>query len=274
MAMALSRATADTGRQLLGVRFDALTLPEVRARVRQSLESSRQLKIFTPNPEMLVKAHSDSFFKKILNRADIALCDGHGTELALRRTYPKDHIARITGADFTLELASLCAQQKKSLFLLGGESGVALKAARKLTTLFPSLIIAGTDSGPLIHEDSAGRLIEPENGQEECIKKIQNAAPDAILVAFGMGKQEKWIDAHMAELPSVKVAVGVGGTFDFLAGSIPRAPASIRRLGLEWLFRLFQEPRRVGRIWRATVVFSWLLARELYKKTEPHKRFS
>lgn len=257
-----------SGRFLLGVRFDAPNLSDARSFAEQAFQQTASKKIFTPNPEMLVKADDDAYFKTVLNRADLNLCDGRGTELALRYMFPKERVTRIAGSDFTLEVCGLAERLGKTVFLVGsGNTEIVEAAARNLRERFPRLVITGTDPGPELVEDAHGRLVEPGTTQA-LIEKIRLAAPDLLLVAFGMGKQEKWIHVHLSELPSVKIALGVGGTFSFLAGVLPRAPLWMRRIGLEWLFRLWQEPGRFKRIWRATVVFSWLIAREQYKKTE------
>ena len=93
------------------------------------------------------------------------------------------------------------------------------------------------------------------------MEKIREEAPDILLIALGHGKQEKWIAAHLPELPSVKVAMGVGGAFDFIAGRVLRAPRILRRLGLEWLWRLILQPSRLPRIWRAVIKFPILVLR-------------
>lgn len=257
------------GRFLLSVRFSALNRSQIFEFVQLALqEGKEQKKIFTPNPEMLVKAQHDVYFKTVLNRSDLNLCDGRGTELALRYFYPHEIIERITGADFTLELCRLAEKLQKRVFLLGsGSTSLVESAAKKLQALFPRLIVVGTDAGPYLSEDAHGRLVEPDTTRA-LIEKINQSAPEILLVAFGMGKQEKWIHVHVSELSSVVLAVGVGGTFSFLAGALPRAPQWLRSIGLEWLYRLWQEPRRLTRIYRATLVFSWLIARDRNKKTE------
>ena len=91
------------------------------------------------------------------------------------------------------------------------------------------------------------------------MRKISYVGLAAVLfVAFGMGKQEKWIYENIEKLPSVKIAMGVGGAFDYISGSVPRAPLLLRTLGLEWAYRLWKQPSRIGRIWNATAVFMWL----------------
>jgi N-acetylglucosaminyldiphosphoundecaprenol N-acetyl-beta-D-mannosaminyltransferase len=253
------------GRHLLGVRFDALTFADFKKYVEQILRGSAQRLMFTPNPEMLVKARTDSYFKRVLNQSDLNLCDGRGTELALAYQTSTSRIERIPGSDAVLEICRQAEQLQQTIFLLGsGKSSTLRTAQNNLNQRFPNLLIVGTDPGPELHEDEQGRLVEPD-ATREVIEKIAAAKPDILFVAFGMGKQEKWIHVHISELPSVKLAMGVGGTFEFVAGEIPRAPQWMRTVGLEWLYRLYQEPQRLGRIWRATMVFSWLVAKEQFE---------
>jgi N-acetylglucosaminyldiphosphoundecaprenol N-acetyl-beta-D-mannosaminyltransferase len=114
----------------------------------------------------------------------------------------------------------------------------------------PELIVAGAESG--------GRLPEMD---QSVMARIRESLPDILFVAFGHGKQEKWIAAALPSLPAVRVAMGVGGAFDFIAGRVKRAPKLMRLAGLEWLWRLIREPWRIRRIWTAVVVFPWLVLR-------------
>jgi len=138
---------------------------------------------------------------------------------------------------------------------------VAARAAETLRKKFPRLRIVGAESG--------GQNVDP-SVPSPVLTRIQAAQPSVLFVAFGHGKQERWIARHLAKLSSVKVAVGVGGSFDYLAQVVPRAPLEWRSLGLEWLYRLIRQPRRWKRIYRAIIVFSLLVLKQriasLWKK--------
>lgn len=230
---------------VLGVKVDNLTPAEALFEARDFLYDGKQHKIFTPNPEMLVKAQKDEYFKKILNTGDLNLCDGFGISLFFK-------IKRIPGADFMLELCQLAEKEGRGIYLLGGGANEA--AAVGIKNIFPNLKIAGLDIGSVIDE------LKIENaGNDETINKINSAKPDVLFVGFGMGKQEKWIHENLSKMPSVKVAMGVGGSLDFLSGKIKRAPCWMRNIGLEWLYRLFQEPWRFPRILNATIKFLLLV---------------
>ena len=233
---------------LLDVRIDDMNKKIAIQEVAYFLSLPGQFKIFTPNPEMIVKAQTDENFKKVLNLGDLNLCDGMGVRIFTG-------IERVPGVDFMLELCQLAVEKEKRIYLLGsGSDEVVHKVFIKLIKKFPSLKIAGYDKGPEIEESlsAVGQV------QDNSLEKINAVKPDILFVAFGMGKQEKWISENLAKMPSVKIAMGVGGSFDFIAGKVKRAPLFLRRFGLEWLYRLVQEPRRIGRIFNATFKFVYL----------------
>lgn len=233
---------------LLGVPIDPVTEESVVARIRAFLGSSKQHHVMTPNAEMLVEAYRNPPFRELLQRTDLNLPDSIGLVKAARRT--GQHLpARVTGVD---TVTRLCGElgPEHPVFLLGAADGVAEKAAAELKKRNPQLVIAGTYAGSPREEDA--RVITD---------RINLAKPHLLLVAYGAPAQDLWIDRHLSDLPSVRVAMGIGGTFDFIAGTVKRAPAVFRRLGLEWLWRLMLEPRRWRRIVRATIVFPWLMLR-------------
>lgn len=245
--------------KFLSVRIDEVNLAEARQKALQFLLSGEQFKIFTPNPEILVKAQADEYFKKVLNSGSLNICDGFGTAFFIK-------IKKISGTDFMSEICRLCVKENKSVFLLGsGREDVVKKTAVNLQKQFPKLKIVGFDQGPKIIEKVKGGIdyvFDAENTL--VIDKINAASPDVIFVAFGMGKQEKWIQENIAKLASVKIAMGVGGAFDFISGHIRRAPCWMRHLGLEWVYRLIKQPRRAWRIYNATIKFVWLVFKDKF----------
>jgi len=206
--------------------------------------------VVTPNPEFIVLAQKDSEFRRILNRADLAIPDGVGLGVG----------TRVTGTDLMIKLCRRAAQKGYSVFLLGGRGGVAAAAAKRLKDQFAGLNVVGT-----CEADPEGVLPAPPSlDDDRQIKDLQlpsssRSRPiDFLFVAYGAPKQEKWIAKNIDKIP-VKVAMGVGGAFDFIAGKKKRAPLALRRLGLEWFWRLIQEPRRLPRILRATIKFPLLV---------------
>lgn len=233
---------------LLGVPIDAVTADEAVADMRAMLERQGRHHVTTPNSEMLVAASRNDAFRETLRAADLALPDSAGLLLAARLTgqlLPQ----RVTGVD---TMQALCAGLKEDcpVFLLGAAEGVAARAGEALCRQNDRLMIAGTYSGSPRPEDAP-----------EIVRRINAAGPRLLLVAFGAPAQDLWIGEHLQELFTVRVAMGVGGTFDFLAGVQKRAPSFFRRLHLEWLWRLAREPRRFLRIVNATVVFPLLVLR-------------
>ena len=245
---------------ILGVRIDSFSKKEALEKARDFLDEGQHT-IFTPNPEMLVDATQDEQFRQILNMGSLNICDGSGIRFVSNGTIP-----RIPGVDFMLDLCKLAAQKKKRVYLLGaGKTDGAEAAAVKLKEQFPHLNIVGFHSGPRIISAKEGALtFEHKKENAIALEDIQRTAPDILFVAFGHKKQEVWIAAFLESLPSVRIAMGVGGAFDFIAGTKKRAPAWMRAMWLEWLYRLIQEPTRIKRIWKATVGFLYRYYRYQY----------
>lgn len=202
--------------------------------------ADRLYHVCTVNPEFVIIAQSDPAFYRVLCQADACLADGTGLFLAsrwLKHPLP----SRVTGSDGVPKLAERAAQAGWRLFLLGAAPGVADQAAAKLQVVHPALQIVGTYAG------------SPADTEAEAILAMVNASgADVLLVAYGAPKQDRWIAQHRDQL-QVKVAMGVGGSLDFIAGVIPRAPRWMRRLGIEWLFRLLRQPSRWRRMLRLPV---------------------
>ncbi|NQV12819.1 MAG: WecB/TagA/CpsF family glycosyltransferase [Parcubacteria group bacterium] len=274
--------------KILETKVDKITTPEVFKQLRVFLHSENQHHLVTTNPEFIMAAQEDNEFREILNQADISIPDGigllwaakflslsaaknkllrvfqaawqvvyTGASLVFYPRYCRSALPeRISGTDLVRPLAKLCTQEGKSLYLLGGRLRVGGKTAAILQKEFPGLKIAGTYEG----EASV-------KGDQESCQRINKAQPDVLLVAYGHPRQEKWIARNLAKLPSVKVAIGVGGAYDFIAGKVQRAPGFMRSLGLEWLWRLIKQPQRVGRIFTATAKFTWAVYKEKVRRS-------
>jgi N-acetylglucosaminyldiphosphoundecaprenol N-acetyl-beta-D-mannosaminyltransferase len=240
---------------ILGVKINQLSFDRVFAIIKKWCQENEQHKIFTINPEFLVVAKDNLEFKRVLNSADINTCDGIGLSLASDFLYKKS-LERVTGSDLSRRLLDDPAGLK--IFLLGGDEGVA-KAVR--TKFVFSNIVGAESGGYLINKFGSWTL---ENNRE-IIDRINASGANLLLVAFGQVKQELWINNNLILMPGIKVAIGVGGTFDFLADRIKRAPTWMRKFGLEWLYRLIKEPKRFRRIWNATVTFGLMIIKEKLK---------
>jgi len=222
---------------ILGVPFDPLTMAQAMAEIQGMIASRRPHYVVTANVDFLVQARRDEELRHILAEADLVLCDGMPLVWASRwlgNPLPE----RVAGADLVPQLIQAAAEKGYRLFFLGGKPDVAAQAVSKLQRQFCGLVIAGHYSPPFCP------LSEMPN--DEIVRRIRAARPDVLLVSFGCPKAEKWMAAHYQSL-GVPVVIGVGGTIDFLAGHLKRAPIWMQRSGLEWLFRLLQEPRRLAR---------------------------
>ncbi len=215
--------------------FDPLTLADAADRVEAMIGAARPHFIVTPNVDFLVQARRDPLLHQILVQADLVLCDGRPLVWAsqwLGNTLP----GRVAGSDLVPILVRRAAERGWKIFILGGAEGVAAEAARRLAQANPLLPSVAHYSPPL---RSLAQMDSPA-----IIARIRAAKPDIVLVCFGCPKQEKWIFQHYRAAGS-PVMIGAGGTVDFLAGRLRRAPSWMRRTGTESLFRLWQEPRRL-----------------------------
>ena len=235
---------------LFGIRIDRLDLRGFMNRIDEFLNSGQRFQVMYVNIHCMNTAWNDLEYKKIINSADLVYCDGAGV-VAGSRILGFNLLQRMTGADWIYNLCELCAKGDYSIYLLGGEPGIAEQARDKLISKFPNLKITGTHHG-YFEQDYNRHLIE----------KINSTLPDILLVGMGTPKQEKWINEFLPKLPSVKIAMGVGGSLDYISGHVSRAPLFFRQIGLEWVYRLACEPKRFGRIFNATVKFLYFYARE------------
>lgn len=236
--------------KILGVKIDNVNFKEAMAKIAAFLLVDEVHQIATVNPEFVVAAQSDENFKKILNECNLNVPDGIGLKFGAWMSGQKIG-ERITGVDLTWEIAKLASENGYSIFFLGAAEGVAQKAAQRIKLVHPDLKIAGIYAGT------------PD--EEGLIARINNSKADILLVAFGAPKQDKFIFDNKHSL-KVKLCMGVGGTFDYIAGIVPYAPVWMRKLGLEWLYRLFTQPKRWKRIFTATIVFPWLVLKSRFKK--------
>ncbi len=231
--------------RLLGVRVDGESLTETldliagwitaarAARRVGRLYTTRQ--IVTLNPEIVMTARERPAFRQLINRADLVVPDGIGIVWAarLRGALIRE---RVTGVDTVVALARLAASQGWRLFFLGAGPGTADLAAARLEMRFPGLRVVGA------------RAASPDPADDAAsVELIQSMEADVVCVAYGSPAQEVWIARNRGRL-GAGVALGVGGAFDFLAGSVPRAPMWAQRAGLEWAYRLCRQPWRWRRM--------------------------
>jgi len=227
---------------ILGVRVDDSPLDDATARCERLLglppggEGGRLHQVVTVNPEFVMRARQDAEFRALLNGADLATPDGAGIMVASALLGHRLR-GRTTGVALTERLAELAARDGYRLFLLGAQPGVAADAGRVWEGHYPGLRLAGAYPGSPSADE-----------QEEITARITAAGADLLFVAFGAPAQDLWIARNRAALPTVRLALGVGGVFDYVTGRVPLAPPLMRSAGLEWLYRLYKQPWRWRRM--------------------------
>jgi N-acetylglucosaminyldiphosphoundecaprenol N-acetyl-beta-D-mannosaminyltransferase len=249
---------AEATTTILGIPIDDVALDEVVERVSGWIEHEpeRLHQIVTTNPEFLVEARRNARFRAVLKAADLATADGIGVLIAAR-ILGRPIRARVTGVELVEGLAARHDPHSR-LFLLGAGPGIAERAAHALRERFPGVVIAG------VWEGSPNPADLPE-----ILRRVREAQATVLLVAYGAPKQDIWIDQQRESLAEcgIVVALGVGGTFDFLAGVVPRAPGFIRRVGLEWLYRLILQPWR----WRRQLALPLFVLLVLLQRLRPNQ---
>lgn len=237
---------------ILGLPFNDVSFDDVLEWISRRVQERRPAYIATANLDFVMQAWNDPEQQRILLEADLVVADGFPI-VWLSRWMGMGLTERVTGSDLTPMLAGLSAREGYRLFLLGGAPGVPEKAAAKLAERAPGVRIAGCFSPPkadLLDMDHAAIL-----------SRLADAKPDILLVAFGAPKQEKWVHMHIHQW-DVPVAMGIGGSLDFLAGAQKRAPRLFQKMALEWLWRMLSDPRRlVGRYARNFVFLARTLIR-------------
>ncbi len=241
-----------------GTPIDVFGLQEALLQVDRFVTEGGFHQVATANTDFIVNALYDAELSEILTRADLVTPDGMPVVWASRllgSRLPE----RVTGADFVPEIAKLAAAKGYQLFLLGGRDGVAEKAAARLKRDNPELLIAGWAS-----PENIDACAEDQSATQQLLQHVTDSQTDILLVAFGNPKQEKWIYRNRQQLANVSVCMGVGATFDFLAGEARRAPTWMQKRGLEWLFRLSINP---SRLWRRYNRDFWIFGIQILKST-------
>lgn len=243
-----------------GVHVDGFTREEARARLNE-----KQL-IFTPNPEILLEASRNAAYRAALQKGTLMLPDGNGLQLTsmlmkirsrglrflvlplalvlflFRKCYFRGVFPEIIhGSDFMWDVVQKAEQEGWPVFFLGAKPGVADKTAAFFRSEFPCLKVAGVSSA---------------HPSEAAFQEVLASKAHVLFVAYGAPKQELWLAEYAPQLPSLRIGMGVGGSFDFYSGEVKRAPGFMRKLGIEWMWRLLMNPlQRAKRIWNAVVVF-------------------
>ena len=218
---------------VLGVSFDNVTMDEAIARAMSLLHEGKQGYVVTPNPEIVMNARENPELMQAVSRASLVLPDGVGVIYGAK-ILGTPLQEKTPGIGFAAGVMEQLSHQGGSVYLFGAKPGVAELAGENLMKRFPGLKIAGTSDGYFTDD---GPIVE----------KINAAHPDLLLVCLGSPKQEFWMQEHLGKVDAGLMA-GLGGSLDVFAGVVERAPEKWQKLGLEWLYRLLKEPKRIGRM--------------------------
>lgn len=224
--------------ELFGIAIDNLSQAEAAARLRELLEEGGRHYVVTPNVDHVVRLQKDPEFREAYRGASLVVADGMPVVWA-SRLLGKGLKQRVTGSDLVPEVCRLAAESGRTVFFLGGNPGIAEKAAEKLRKDYPGLKVAGSYAPPLGFETDPVR-------DEEAVRRVNEPKPDILLIALGAPKQEKWIHRHRERL-RFRLALCIGCGLDYPAGMARRAPGWMQRVGLEWLWRIGLEPKRLAR---------------------------
>lgn len=276
--------------KILTLEINNQSKAEILDEIGSRLDAGQKTFITTPNPEFFYASFWDYHFERVINSADINLPDGigviwasyflsipfyfHGYYLRVvegfvmllftaleilvnpKRIY-RFFKEKITGADFFWDLLALADKRGLKVYFLGAQGNVPELVSKKVKEKFPDLKVAGFSNA------------NPDN--QNLVDEINNSGADLLFVAYGQVKQENWIADRLQKL-NVKIAMGVGGTFDYVAGTKNEPPRFIREAGLEWLYRLFTQPERIGRIWNATFGFMRGVLRHKVMSQMPYRQ--
>lgn len=248
---------------LFDIEFDNFNFKDFSNYIDEAIKRKEPKYIVTCNVDHVVKMKKNQNFSIVYKKADAIVVDGMPIlwTSKLKRTPLKQ---KISGSDILPTLGDHFAEKKYKLFFLGGEEGIAEKAKDNLQKVFNDLNVVGCYSPPYGFEKSM-----EENAK--LISLLKKAKPDILFVGLGAPKQELWISQYYKEY-DVPISIGIGGTFDLLSGNLRRAPKLIQKLGLEWFWRLIQEP---GRLWKRYIIedsmFILLFIKELINRTKAKK---
>lgn len=240
--------------KLLSVELDNITLSELRERIALCLRGARFRHVVTVNPEFILEAQDNAYFRSILNKADIREIDGVGVSVGMF-LYGTRAKHRLPGVDLVHSVLFEADKNRQRVFLVAHKSGLSSwqKTASVLERQYPYIRFSGAN-------------LDPESAERDILKTDANRN-DVVLVGLGAPYQEYMIDTLRRVSPGkIKLAMGLGGSFDFITGVVGRAPLWVRRAGFEWLFRLVEQPRRFRREVRKLVLYPLLL---LFRELPP-----
>ncbi len=222
---------------ILDVFVDHITMEEAVKKILEFTHTPSCHMVFTPNPEIIMLAQNNKPLRDALNKANLVVPDGIGVVIASKMLKGPTLKERVPGYDLVQNTMSEAVQNGYKYYFLGGKPGVAELAAEKMKVKYPGIQIVGTHHGYFKKED-----------EKDIIQKINGSGANILLVALGAPKQELWIEEYRQDLQNIRVAIGVGGSFDGMAELVKRAPVFFQKCGLEWFYRLIKQPSRAKRM--------------------------
>lgn len=223
--------------QLLNTEIDNISMEEALDWIDAMVQGRKPAYVVTPNLDHIVTIERDAYFREAYAHADLILADGKPL-LWIAKARKTPIREKISGSDLFPRLAELAANNGYTMFFLGAGEGIAAQAAEKLKQQYPGLRIAGCYAPPIGFEQDRSAV-------HEIIRRVQTASPDILVVGLGTPKQEKFVYRYYKQM-EVPVSLGLGASFDFIAGNRKRAPRWMSEHGLEWLYRTLQEPKRLA----------------------------
>lgn len=222
---------------IAGINIDDITMEQAVERIYEFISSDENHSIYTPNAEIMMDGITNKNLNRVLNTADMLVADGAGVVLA-SKLLGREVTEKVSGVDLAKNLLASSSKKPIKFFLFGGSPGIAERAHANIICDYPAAQVVGTRNGYFTAED-----------EEKIVDEINKSGAEVLFVCLGAPKQELWIDTHK-DMLKVKACLGVGGTLDILAGNVKLAPDFFRNNGLEWLYRLYKEPRRFKRMLR------------------------
>lgn len=250
---------------ILGIKISITSKEEVLEFINLRLENKEKFYIVTPNPENLLLATKDWLLAKAIRRSDLSIPDGIGLKFAYKFLHSKD-IEIIKGRELFLEVIKIADKNKLRVYLFGGEHGEQIKTKEVLENSYKNIVFKTHHQFPQYGKNAQPVTPIDRKLHKTILGSIKLFEPDLIIVALNTPKQEKWIYRNFFRLNATG-AFALGGTFNYVAGNMKLPPQWMEKMGLEWIYRLIQEPKRWRRIINAVIIFPWrVLIWKLFKK--------
>lgn len=221
---------------LLNTYVNNVSMDETVQAIEGMIAANKKSYVVAINADVVMKIETDTYLKKVVDEADMVLVDGQPL-VWISKWHKRPVKARISGSDLVPELCKVAAVKGYSIFIIGGADGIAEKAKKNLETKYSNINVVGTYAPPFGFEKDEIEL-------EKINKIVSDVHPDLLIACFGCPKQEKWIYENYKKYDAT-VSICAGATVDFLAGNVKRAPKWMSNHGLEWLYRVTQDPRRL-----------------------------